>query len=206
MDEIYLQYGCGFTAPAGWLNFDASPTLRFERIPLIGKMYTRNAQRFPEGARYGDITLGLPVEADSCAGIYCSHVLEHLAKDACETALKNTYRYLRPGGIFRLVVPDLETIARDYLKDTREDAGHTFMESSGLGAKTRTRGLRGVLAALGNSAHLWLWDEKSMRHALGAAGFREIRRCRFGDSANPRFKEVEDPKRFEGCLAFECRK
>src|SRR5882724_7131927 len=32
----YVHYGCLFCAPESWLNFDASPTLRFERIPILG--------------------------------------------------------------------------------------------------------------------------------------------------------------------------
>lgn len=39
---IYVNYGCGFTAPKEWTNFDASPTLLWERIPVIGKMYPKN--------------------------------------------------------------------------------------------------------------------------------------------------------------------
>ena len=62
----YVQYGCGFTAPAEWVNYDASPTLRFERLPVLGKLYTRNKQRFPDNVKYGDIVKGLPEKADSC--------------------------------------------------------------------------------------------------------------------------------------------
>ena len=36
-EGYYLQYGCGWDALDGWLNFDASPTLRMERIPAVGK-------------------------------------------------------------------------------------------------------------------------------------------------------------------------
>ena len=49
-DGLYVQYGCGLSAPAGWMNFDASPTLRFERSP-IGFLYTRNRERFPRNVR-----------------------------------------------------------------------------------------------------------------------------------------------------------
>lgn len=104
---VYVQYGCGWSAPEAWLNFDSSPTLRFERLPLIGKLYTRNARRFPANVRYGDVVKGLPVADKSCDGIYASHVLEHLAFADFEKALTNTFRYLKPGGTFRLVVPDL---------------------------------------------------------------------------------------------------
>ena len=46
MLKKYVQYGCGFSAPEQWLNFDASPTLRFERLPIIGSLYTKNKSDF----------------------------------------------------------------------------------------------------------------------------------------------------------------
>jgi hypothetical protein len=77
----YVQFGSGFSAPEGWLNFDISPTLRFERLPLIGKLCTCNMQRFRRNVLYGDIVKGLPIPDGSCRGIYCSHVLERDAED-----------------------------------------------------------------------------------------------------------------------------
>jgi hypothetical protein len=66
-------------------------------------------------------------------------------------------------------------------------------------------GVKGLLVAwLGNSAHLWMWDEKSMMAALHDVGFKRIRRASFGDAEDRKFAEVEDPDRFEGCLAIEC--
>lgn len=203
----YVQYGCGFSAPASWLNFDASPTLRFERIPLIGQLHTRNASRFPANVRYGDITAGLPIASDSCRGIYCSHVLEHLARRDCELALDRTFRYLVPGGIFRLVVPDLLEMAETYSRDSSPEAAHRFMAVSGLGEEVRRKGLVGIATrGMGNSRHAWLWDEKSMVLQLERAGFRDIRRCSFNDCEDVRFLEVEDEARFQGSIAIEARK
>ncbi len=200
----YMQYGCGFSAPPDWINFDASPTLRFERTPLLGRLYTRNAQRFPKNVRYGDITRGLPIAHGSCSGIYSSHVLEHLTRRVCEAALRNTFNYLAPGGIFRLVVPDLGQLARAYVEDGADDAGHRFMSQSGLGEEAREGGLAGWLSrALGNSRHLWLWDEKTLTRQLQECGFMRVRRCVIGDSEDPRFAEVEEASRFEGSLALE---
>ncbi|MCI5142460.1 MAG: methyltransferase type 11, partial [Candidatus Electrothrix sp. ATG1] len=34
MEKQFIHYGCGLSAPESWLNFDASPTLRLQRIPL----------------------------------------------------------------------------------------------------------------------------------------------------------------------------
>jgi len=207
MSTLYVQYGCGWCAPEGWLNFDASPTLRFERLPVIGGLYTRNANRFPANVRFGDVVRGLPVADDSCDGIYCSHVLEHLALEDFDIALANTRRYLKPGGTFRLVVPDLQRIARDYLANPSIGAAHDFMEDAFIGERQRPRGLGGLLRSwLGNSRHQWMWDEKSMTERLQQAGFTRIRRCAFGDAADRHFDAVEDVTRFEGCLAMECSK
>ena len=52
-ESKYVQYGCRWSAPSRWQNFDASPTLRFERTPLIGRPYTKNQSRFPSNAEYG---------------------------------------------------------------------------------------------------------------------------------------------------------
>ncbi len=57
--------------------------------------------------RIGDIIKGLPVAPGQCAGVYASHVLEHLAFDGFHTALEYE-AVAEAGGIFRLVVPDLE--------------------------------------------------------------------------------------------------
>ena len=207
MNDLYMQFGCGWCAPSGWLNFDSSPTLRFERLPVIGRLYTRNARRFPDNVRCGDIVRGLPVAEGSCRGIYCSHILEHLALEDFRTALRRNFGYLKPGGVFRLVVPDLAALARAYVNSPDADAAHRFMESSFLGRKTRPRSPAGFLRQwLGNSEHLWMWDEKAMRKELTDAGFTDIRRAVFGDAEDPRFNEVEQAERFVGALAMQCRR
>jgi hypothetical protein len=189
------------------LNFDASPTLRFERIPIVGRLYTKNERRFPRNVLYGDVVRGLPIPPESCQGIYCSHVLEHLALDDLDLALSNTFSYLEKGGCFRLVVPDLERLARTYLADDSAIASIRFMEDSCLGTTRRRRGVVEFLTEwLGSSRHLWMWDERSLGSKLREHGFVDVRRAGFGDADDPRFTEVEDRARFEGCLGMQCRK
>ena len=200
-----MQYGCGLNAPSGWKNFDVSPTLRFERVPLVGRLYRKNQQRFPGNVEYGDIVKGIPLPKESCEAIYASHVLEHLSLRDFRAALANTYRLLTNGGLFRLVVPDLELLARRYLESDDPAAAVSFMEATSLGVLERQRGLRGLATTwLGNSSHLWMWDLKSMRQELLTAGFIDIERCRAGDE--PIFRDVEDAGRFVDALAVQCRK
>jgi SAM-dependent methyltransferase len=202
-----VHYGCGFSAPTAWWNFDASVTLRFEQAPLIGRVYTKNERRFPPNVEYGDIVSGLPVPDGSCRAVYCSHVLEHLSLEGCRSALRNTLRVLRSGGTFRLVVPDLDVLARAYVADASPDAAHKFVRDTWLGKERRSQGLlRFAYEYLRTSGHRWMWDYDSMELELADAGFAEIRRAEFGDSPDPMFSLVEDADRWQDCLGVECRR
>jgi predicted SAM-dependent methyltransferase len=204
---MYMQYGCGHSAPPGWRSFDASPTLALQRLPLVGPLARRLRPAFPERAERGDIVRGLPLAAASCRGIYASHVLEHLALEDARVALRHTLSLLAAGGIFRLVVPDLRAYAQRYLTAANDGAAHQFMEDTSLGARSRAKNLIGVLSDIwGNSRHLWMWDQVSMQRELERAGFVDIRRCVAFDCEDPRFAEVEDPGRFVDALALQCRR
>lgn len=212
---LYVQYGCGLCVGRSWANYDSSPSLRLQRLPLLGPLLVRatGAVHFPPGVQYGDICRGSLAPPRSCAGIYASHVLEHLILEDFAVALRHTFEMLQPGGLFRLIVPDLAARARRYVASLDAgtiDANGVFMRSSCLGLETRRRGIVSALRGhLGNSTHLWMWDEPSLVCALKQAGFVDIRRCAFNDSEDPAFREVED--RFVDRtwdieeLALECR-
>lgn len=205
MPQRYVQYGAGLCGPPGWLNFDISPSLRLQRLPLIGNVMRLVGPPFPTTIRYGDIVGGLPIGPHYCDAVYCSHTLEHLALADLRIALRNTFVHLRPGGRFRFVLPDLEQLAKDYLANTAADAALVFMKESYLGKSTRPRGImRSLRTAFGNASHLWMWDYKSLERELVQVGFVGIRRAEIGDSGDPMFSDVEDPIRWHKCLGMEC--
>ena len=115
----YVHYGCGPFAPEGWINYDASPTLRIQKMPLIGWLLrNRLGQKFEKNVKYGDISKGLPgIEDNSCDGVYSSHVLEHMSLEDFRKALDNSYKMLKKGGRFRLIIPDLEVLVLDYVQE-----------------------------------------------------------------------------------------
>ena len=204
---VYVQYGGSYSGPAPqeFLNFDASPTLRLERLPLIGHFINKNPKRFPVNVAYGDITVGPLVQPGTAKGVFCSHVLEHLSKNDCHRALINSFLMLKPGGFFRFVLPDLKVITKNYIAGYID--ANQFMNESGLGLIERQRGIRGLAkTVLGNSQHLWLWDEQSIVVALREAGFSSIRRASFGDSVDPMFNLVETEGRWKSALGIECIK
>ncbi|QXP94870.1 class I SAM-dependent methyltransferase [Methylococcus capsulatus] len=213
--RLYIQYGCGLSCPDGWLNYDISPRLWIERQPVIGHLLRYSGMSlFPKDVLYGDIAKGLPHPPGSAAGIYCSHVLEHLDRKSVEMALANTFRLLAPGGIFRLIVPDMLWRARRFVAEAdsgRADAADRFMRSSFLGQESPLRTLAQRLRAVyGNTAHRWMYDYGLMASLLKDAGFVGIRRCHLGDATDPMFTLVEDRGRFyEGAneeLAIEARR
>ncbi len=204
-----MQYGCGYLShPEGWINFDASPTLFLQRIPLIGYFARKFVKPcFPNNIIFGDILHSLPIEKERFKGIYCSHVLEHLSLEDFRTAIRNTYLDLVPDGIFRLVMPDLFYFAQQYFISDNPSASIDFMKDSMLGVTKRERSfLRFLRYYIGNANHLWLWDFNSAKIELEKVGFTEIRRAYFGDSLDLKFQEVEDKTRWENCLGIECSK
>lgn len=212
MNNIYVHYGCAFKAPKEWINFDVSPSLTLQKIPMIGAMVKKKLYApFPANVRYGNITKGLPINEGSCEGVYCSHTLEHLSLLDFRMALKNTLKILKVGGIFRCVVPDLEYSAREYIKSLDRGDNIASIEflgnSTHLGIEKRPRGLEEFIRSFwGNSHHLWMWDIKSLSEELKNAGFSQIRACKFNDCEDEMFKLVEEIYRFENAVSIECRK
>ena len=68
-----------------------------------------------EEVRFHDLRTPLPFPDDYADAIYCSHFLEHL--DECQgiAFLRECHRCLNSKGVLRIVVPDFERLAQDYL-------------------------------------------------------------------------------------------
>ena len=92
---LLLNVGCGRTYHDDWLNLDLDPS--------------------DDNVIAHDVTRGLPCPTESASVVYHSHILEHLKPEQGIELLKECYRVLKPGGILRVVVPDLERIAYLYL-------------------------------------------------------------------------------------------
>lgn len=90
-----LNLGCGTRFHPDWINLDS---------------VAHN-----ETVIKHDLQKGIPFEDVSFDVIYQSHVLEHFSQEAGQQLILECYRVLRPQGILRVVVPDLEQITRTYL-------------------------------------------------------------------------------------------
>ena len=103
----YLNLGCGDRYHPDWTNINFTST--------------------GEGVIAHNLKQGIPFPDESFDVVYHSHVLEHFPKTEAEPFIQECYRVLRPQGILRVVVPDLEQITRMYLHSL-EKASHGFEE------------------------------------------------------------------------------
>jgi predicted SAM-dependent methyltransferase len=96
----YLNLGCGATYHPDWTNVDFVST--------------------GPGVIAHNLVSGFPFPDSKFDVVYHSHVLEHLPKDKAEFFTNECHRILKKGGMLRVVIPDLEQIARNYLKYLEE--------------------------------------------------------------------------------------
>ena len=87
--------GCGSQICQDWINID-----------LV---------RTGPGVVAHDLSTGIPLPDASCEVVYHSHVLEHFRRPDAQFFMRECFRVLKPGGILRVAVPDLEQICRQYL-------------------------------------------------------------------------------------------
>lgn len=93
---LLVNLGCGYRFHPRWLNIDI--------------------QKSGDAVVAHDLRRGIPLPDGSADAVYQSHLLEHLSRCESEFILRECLRVLRPGGVVRVVVPDLEGICRVYLE------------------------------------------------------------------------------------------
>jgi len=96
MSAKYIKLACGpvFIDRPDWANFDFVAASGVQQADLLGR---------------------LPLTDNSAQLVYSSHFLEHIPKPEVETFLRECLRILKPGGVIRLVLPDLENMSRSKL-------------------------------------------------------------------------------------------
>jgi predicted SAM-dependent methyltransferase len=88
-----LNLGCGQQYHNDWTNID------FYKSPNIIDH---------------NLLKGIPFIDNEFDVVYHSHLLEHFSKSDGEKFIKECFRVLKPGGIIRIAVPDLEEIVKNY--------------------------------------------------------------------------------------------
>jgi len=101
MTALLVNIACGNSYVDGWVNFDYAPVSpAVIQANLLGR---------------------LPLDNAVAGVVYSSHFLEHIPRRRVAGFLAECFRIMKPGGQIRLVLPDLDELCREYLR--QRDAG-----------------------------------------------------------------------------------
>jgi len=192
-----VNIGCGIDAPDAWYNIDNSPTILLSRVPLLQKLPATPA--WPANVRRHNVLKGLPFPDGSVEVIYSSHTFEHFTYPQSVAVAKECFRVLKPQGILRVAVPDLEKMVQDYLADPAPLASHRFVDRLLLHKTWRDLLHPGA-------HHSQMFDRRSLLSMFAEAGFAGAEVSRFGDSAIPDILGIELESRSGESLYVEAVK
>jgi SAM-dependent methyltransferase len=210
-----VNLGCGPNAPAGWVNVDGS-----WNAWLSNHVYLRKTLRAcgvlgknSPGAQWKvrplvhDLTKRLSFEDNSVAVIYGAHVLEHLYLEDAQRLLGECKRVLRPGGVLRLVVPDLRSMAVRYLRNKNGGSPSAAEKIAAADQFNENLGFRSPAPPKGNLLfqfyslwkdfhhHKWMYDADSLVQYMESAGFAAVSEKGYLQSEIPGIAEVEEAGR-----------
>lgn len=85
------------------------------KVSRAGNWTNVDFQSPEDGVVEMNILDGLAFPAGTFDAVYSAQFIEHLTLEEGERVLRNVARVMKPGGVIRLVTPDLEELARTYL-------------------------------------------------------------------------------------------
>lgn len=199
------------------VNIDWSPTLRIAKSPVLRRIAplvldpTRleRVESMPRNIVTHDLRKGIPYPDDSVSAVYHSHVLEHIDRDQADGFVAEIHRVLRPGGIHRVVVPDLETLVRRYMHDLEhvdpgadghddriaailEQSVRREAQESAMKKPLRRRAENLLLgdARKRGETHQWMYDRLNLASLLERNGFTSPATRKFDESLISGWDEV----------------
>lgn len=105
MKYCFINLACGqvFIDNCNWINFD----------------YVNSS----ESVKKANLLKRLPIKQEIADLVYSSHFLEHIPRPKVNDFLNEILRILKPGGVVRFVLPDLENMANSYV-NLRKQGDH----------------------------------------------------------------------------------
>lgn len=172
-----LHIGCGAQYKPGWINVDYAHPLWLKKLsrPLthrLGWTDPTSAGPAPAPDLSWDLSRPLPFPPDSVDAIFAEHVLEHLTYAAGTRLVRSCHSVLRPGGVLRLGVPDLERYIHGYL------GIDPVLDECRPGRPTRAVALSEVFYHHGHRAG---YDGETLQLICVEAGFASTDRLPFGE-------------------------
>jgi len=203
-DLIKVNLGCGLRCLPDWVNVDGSlvSLLNSRKYTLINKLLYRLAgssayytfEAFNHILQsnmiyFQNLVNGIPLDDESADIVYSSHFLEHLTKDDGVSFLSECHRILKPGGLLRLLTPDLDIAFEQFKTRDSEAVLDQFFYTS---------------PKFDFSAHKYLYNFPMLKNRLEAIGFKDIQKMAFQKGNCPDIDFLDIYPEYSICI--ECYK
>ena len=175
-----LQLGAGQNILAGWFNTDYFPR---------------------ENIFFLDVTKTFPIPSASFDFVFTEHHIEHISYKNAVFMLKECFRILKPGGVIKVITPDLESSISNYLNNDIEGKGiinttkdyiysgfHNAANYIPVDDYFKAHEINDMFM---NYEHQFIYDFESMKRVLMHAGFTKIKDCGAKDSVHLEFHHIE---------------
>lgn len=186
-----LNLGCGLNVVDGWINVDYALGAKLTKVPLfsaINRKLKVFSADWDSRVFLHDLTCRFPWGDGSVDYCYSSHTLEHLTREQGVFLLQESHRVLRPGGVVRIVVPDLASVISEY--DDGAIRADRFVEVLGVLYGTEKRGLKKLLAPFYEFPHKCMYDTPTLITVMRGVGFLAEERRPF-ESSIPGIEQIE---------------
>lgn len=180
-----LHIGASNHLISGWLNTDLEPS---------------------EGVAFLDATAPFPLPSGTFECIHAEHMIEHITYPDGIGMLRECHRVLLPGGVVRIVTPNLPRIIGLYeARNNGEQKRYLdWMAATFTPEAPEPKPVFVINTFFQSWGHRFIYDEESLRGVFHQAGFEDVRICSLGESQNPNLRGLENVDRYPlGLLEFE---
>jgi len=175
-----LHLGCFDRPIRGWINTDVTPHLWVARTPgsatllwRLGRIsdhrYDQHQRGVFRSVRYMNVAKRFPYPDNYFGAAFSSHLLEHLRPVDAQCCLSEILRTLQPGGICRVVVPDLDILVNSYDPRKPDIFLRRLLEPS----------------EHQKNSHHWLYNAGSLIALVLQTGFQRAYRCGYQQGQCP---------------------
>jgi predicted SAM-dependent methyltransferase len=205
-DGVWVNVGSGPNSPAGWVSIDGSWQAWLATRGMaasLARLFTgREVGHWPAGIVCRDVRRGLGFPPSSAAVVFSSHLIEHLHRSEALAMLRDAHRVLQPGGVCRVVTPDLARLVDTYVGARRHATVAADRLQEALLLHPAQPAPTGTLLGMYRRAtafdhHKWVYDGPSLCALFVEAGFAAPAARGFMDSDIPaaRLSQVEHADR-----------
>jgi len=181
---VKVNLGCGLQVAPSWTNIDGSLNALIAAGPRwlssIGYRFSGAREFYSQDYYCGtlrencfihhNLAYGIPLQDKVADFVYSSHFLEHLDRASARRLIEESFRVLKPGGVIRIAVPDLELAWEMYRRGEKDRMLYDYFFADDGG---------------GFGQHRYAYDYEMLSRLMSEIGFDKVERASFQKGATP---------------------